>query len=259
MTRQQFITIFAAFILFVGMYFGCETKTIAHKTVEKSRALSAQSTDASLLIEEAKQSITRQQATEIQLLEQEVNRADTDTLKTEALKMVSGKWYDFGFPSIAGYYAEEAANILDNDQAWAIAGSTYAICMKSTKNDKVKEFCSGRAFNAFENAVSLNPTEVTHQVNLALCYTEVPPQDNPMKGIQMLLGLDKKYPNSPLVLNNLASLAIKTGQFDRALNRAQTVLAVEPENKEANCIAAIAYRELGNQDKASLHQVICER
>ena len=260
MTRQQFITIFAAIILFLGMYFGCETKTIAHDSIEKSRALSAQVTDASLLIEEAKQKITRQQATEIQLLEQEVSLAAPDTtVMIEALKAVSGKWYDFGFPSVAGYFAEEIANILDDDESWAIAGSTFAICMKNAQNEKVMEFCSAKAFNAFENAVSLAPANVTHQVNLALCYTEAPPVDNPMKGIQMLLGLDDKYPNTPLVLNNLASLAIKTGQYDRALERAKTVLDIEPENKEANCLAAIAYQEMGEGEKAAIHKALCEK
>ncbi len=257
MTRQQITVITLAILTFLVMYFGCETKTIAHKSIEKSRMLAAEVTDVTLLIQEAKKEMKENQIVEIELLEQEVNQT-IDSSNIDILKKIAGKWYEVGYPAISGHYAEEIAGIVNDADSWSIAGSTYAIGMKNAQDEKIKIFCSERAISSFENAISLDPSNVLHQANLALCYTERPPSDNPMKGIQMLLGLDDKFPNNPVVLNNLATLAIKTGQYDKALARVKSVLQVDPKNKEANCLSAIVYQEMGDAEKASYFKAICE-
>jgi cytochrome c-type biogenesis protein CcmH/NrfG len=83
----------------------------------------------------------------------------------------------------------------------------------------VKAFCNQRAVQAFENAISLNPDNASHRLNLALTYTEMPPEDNPMKGILLLRELQEQYPENTQVLNALGRLAIQTGQYARAVER----------------------------------------
>ena len=105
---------------------------------------------------------------------------------------------------------------------------------------------------AFQNAASLNPTNIEHTINLALCYTENPPADNPMKGTLLLLNLEKANSGNIPVNIQLARLGIKTGQFDKAIARLEKILAKEPDNKRAVCLLAEAYSKSNNAKSAEL-------
>lgn len=249
MTKLQYIVIASAISLFLILYFGCDTKPQAQEALEKTRALAAQSTDINTLLMEAKATLAVKEATNILALEQDLNATVQDSSKVELFKQLSSQWYRLEHPAIAGYYAEEVAHVAETEEAWSIAGTTYSICIQRTEAGKVRDFCTERAVQAFENASSLNPTEVAHKTNLALVYTDNPPQENPMKGILMLVDLNKQYPENVSVLMNLGRLAIKTGQFDRAIVRLEEALRLDADNTNAICLLVKAYQGLGNKTK----------
>lgn len=245
MTKLQWIIIFSAVGLFFLLYFGCDTKTGKQQQLEKTRALQAESTDINVLLKNAKAGLSSSQNGRIFLLEQELAQSEDDSLRIGQLQRLSGAWFDFGHPAIAGHYAQEIAESTGTEESWSIAGTTYTICVQQTAEEKVRDYCTGRAVRAFENAISLNPDQIAHQVNLALVYTENPPQDNPMRGVLMLRELNDAHPNNVLVMNTLARLAIKTGQFDRAIQRLETSLELAPENQNTICLLATAYAGAG--------------
>lgn len=245
MTKLQWIVIFSAIGLFFLLYFGCDTKPEKQQLLEKTRALQAESTDVSVLLRDAKAKLSSSQNGRIFLLEQELNQSEEDSLRSGTLQRLSGTWFDLGYPAIAGYYAQEIAETAGTEESWSIAGTTYTICVQRAEEVKVKEYCTGRAIRSFESAMSLNPDELAHQVNLALVYTENPPADNPMRGVLMLRELNDAHPNNVLVMNTLARLAIKTGQFDRAIQRLERSLELEPENQNTICLLATVYTNAG--------------
>jgi uncharacterized protein HemY len=91
-----------------------------------------------------------------------------------------------------------------------------------------------------------------------LIYAENPPQDNPMKGILMLLDLNKKFPENVGVLVNLGRLGLKTAQFEKAAQRLEKVIVLEPDNRSANCLLIEAYEGLGQKEKVLFYQNKCE-
>lgn len=251
MTKAQYWLCGSALFLFFLLYFGCKTKPPAQQEIEKSRLLNAEQTDVNVLIKEAKAEMTSGQQAEVFLLEEALAESTTDdTLKIETYKQLASKWFSLGHPGISGYYAQEIADAVNDEESWSIAGTTFTICVQRSEVKKVREFCTNRAIQAFESAISLNPDNVQHKVNLALCYTENPPADNPMKGILMLRSLDGENPENALINTSLARLAIQTGQFDRAIQRLQTVLGNEPENNTANCLMGQAYEKAGKAEMA---------
>ena len=250
MTKFQILVVSSMILLFAGMYFGLNTKPKRQKAIEKSRAIEAESTDINALLNDAKSGLSNVESSQIAALELQLNQANTDSVRIEILKELSGNWYRLERVEIAGFYAENIAEIENNDEAWSIAGTTYAIGVQRTNEDKVKRFCFGRAVRAFENAISLNPSNTTHKVNLAVCYAENPLPENPMKGILMLTDLVEKEPDNVLVLTTLGRFAIQTGQFDKAIERLLKVLLLEPENNKANCLLSQAYQGKGNNTEA---------
>ncbi|NUO00627.1 MAG: hypothetical protein HUU01_08425 [Saprospiraceae bacterium] len=257
MTKLQLTAVFSAALLLFVMYFGCETKTKEIQRSEKSRALSSEKTDINLLLKDARSTISEAQHTFVLTLEEQLETANSDSAKVAILKQLSGKWYEFGHPAIAGHYAQNVAELSNSEEAWSIAGTTFGICVQEAKDDIIREFCSKRAIGAFENAVSLNPENITHKVNLALSYAEFPPADQPMKGPLMLLDLNRQQPENVLVLNSLARLAIKTGQFDRALTRLEKAVQLEPENVSSNCLLATVYESLKKTVEAQQYLEKC--
>ncbi len=257
MTRQQYILIGSVTLLFFILYFACETKPPGQQQVEQSRMLQAEATNVNLLMREAHDELPASQLSTIQALQQELSQASGDSARTAVLQQLSGRWYESGYPAIAGHYAQEIAETDGGERAWSIAGTTYAICVQRAVDAKVREFCTQRAIVAFENAISLNPDEVQHQVNLALTYTDSPPPNEPMKGVLMLRELEQTFPESPLVYTTLAQLAIRTGQFERSLQRLNQALEIDPSNLNAICLLAQAHAGAGNATEAQRFDQQC--
>jgi len=250
MTKLQWIVIGAAVALFFIIYFGCETTPKDISALEKSRALASESTDINTLLSEAKLELESIAANELLALEAQLEESLSDTAKVDAYKQLSSKWYELEQPAIAGYYAQQVAELESTEESWSIAGTTYTICIQRTETPKIRDFCTGRAITAFESAISLNPDKISHQVNLALAYTYNPPPENPMKGVLMLRELNQKAPDNVLVLNTLARLAIRTGQYERAIERLEHALSIEPNFTATACLLAQAYEGAGNSAKA---------
>lgn len=71
----------------------------------------------------------------------------------------------------------------------------------------------------------------------------------PMEGIQLLLEVLNEDPNNIEALFYLGDFSLKTGQFDKAIGRFETLVKVQPENSKFWFLLAQAY-EL-NKDNAN--------
>lgn len=238
-------------LLFAGLYFGFDTKTNKQHATEQSRSVQGEATSFETLLADAKEHLSADQANQLGFLEQKVGQAHGNVEKAAALKELSGFWYKFGNVPVAGGYAEQVAEAENTDEAWSVAGGTYFNgIMAAGDNNQIRAYCGGRAVKAFESAASLNPSKVEHRVNLALVYSEVPPPDNPMQAVLMLRDLESKNPQSPSVYNALGRLAIKTNQWDRAVERLEKAWSLDPTNPNTPCLLARAYEGQGNTQKA---------
>lgn len=250
MTKLQLAVFIAAVALLALLYLGFDRKPKTVKDAEKTRVLAVESTDINILLAEAKKTLKVEEANTVLVLEQQLALADNDSLKSNALKELSGGWYRIGKYALAGYFAQQVAELEDTEDAWSIAGTSYAICVQKVEDEKTKQFCTNRAAEAFENATSVNPANLQHQVNLSLVYLENPPKQNPMQGVQILLDLNKKYPKDVLVLLTLARQGMRTGQYEKATERLSNILAIEPDNVDANCLLAQVYEQLNRPQEA---------
>ncbi|MBK8490731.1 MAG: hypothetical protein IPL49_07505 [Saprospirales bacterium] len=121
MSKLQIAVLSSALGLFLLLYFTCETKPPAQKALDQSRALTIERTDVSSLLAEAKSRLSTQGTADILTLEGTLEGADSDsTILAATYKSLSSKWYELGEPAIAGYYAEEVANLEESGQAWGL-------------------------------------------------------------------------------------------------------------------------------------------
>ncbi len=257
--RQQYLFIgIATFVLFV-MYFGCDRVPKNHKhSKENTVASSSEDNEIQQLIEMGKTKLNTEQADLVASLEQQAKITASDTAKSSVLKKLSGAWYRANQKTIAGFFANQVALIDKTENAWNIAGSTLLESIGENEGDGLRKFCTDNASKAFENAIALNPSKVEYQIAAALCFTENPPADNPMKGILMLRDLDTKFPENAQVLFQLAKLAMRTNQYDKAVQRLEQILKKSPNNPDAVCLIGEAYSRKGEDAKAAMFAKKCE-
>ena len=258
MNKAQISAAFAALVLFCGLYFGFDTKNNNQKTIAHSQALQVESTGSDVLLADAKTHLTPAQTAEVAALEEQVTAAPDSLAKVTSLKSLSGYWYRTQQLAVAGVYAEQVAEIERSDSAWSVAGGTFFNGLVGSQDPTIRAFCTEHAVKAFESAASLNPAKVEHRVNLALVYSESPPSDNPMQAVLMLRDLEAKHPDEASVYNALGRLAIKTGQWQRAIDRVEKSWTLNKNNPNTPCLLAKAYEGAGQMDKMADFAKICK-
>ncbi|MBL7806476.1 MAG: hypothetical protein JNN28_01600 [Saprospiraceae bacterium] len=251
MNKAQIATIVAAIVLFSGLYFGFDTKPSKQQAIEKSRSLQGESTSFQSLLEDATAHLTPAQTAQVTELQKQLDASGSEQEKIQLLKKLSGLWYDFGQMPVAGGFAEQVAELENADSSWSVAGGTFFNGLMANQDPIVRQYCAKHAVKAFESAASLAPEKVEHRVNLALVYAENPPPDNPMQAVLMLRDLETKHPESASVYNALGRLAIKTGQWQKAIERLEKSWSLENKNPNTPCLLARAYEGAGNATKAT--------
>lgn len=256
LNKTQFSTIIIAVLAFSVLYFGCDTKSDDLKKADQTRALNMESTSIQNILLDVKKTLTKEQMSIIEALNVEFNNADTDEAKIDLSKRLSSTWYELGQPIIAGHYAEEIAKIEQSEQSWSIAGTSYLLGVKSSQEKKMRDYASSHAITAFESAMSINPDNMDHKINKALCFVENP-VESPMEGIMMLRKLNEDHPNSVKVINQLARLAIRTNQMDKAIERLLVAVGIDSENNTSNCLLAQAYEAKNDATNAKKYAAKC--
>lgn len=258
LNKSQYLTILGSILFFTILYFGCDTKPSEIVAIEKSRAFQLEATGFDNLIREATPKLSTEDAVRFSDLRKVVQNINVeDSILVAGYEDLSSFWYNHEEIALSGYYAEEIAKIKNDEESWAITGTTFASGIAYSEDQKTKDYCSSRAIRAFENALSLNPDNVDHRINIALCYVEnVPPQE-PMKGILQLRELNTAYPSNVSVINNIARLAIRTNQIDRAIERLNQALDIEPDNRLSVCLIADAYQRKGDNTNFELYRLKC--
>ncbi len=257
MQKTHYLVLFSSFLLLLTMYIGCETKAASVKEIAKTRSLIVENTTREVLEMYAKKELASADLLILENLNKDLERNADLNKKAEIARKLSAQWYDLGHPAVAGAYAEMVAEWFPSAEAWSIAGTTFGQAIPEKENEKVRAFAASHAITAFENAVSLAPDDWSNKLNLALVLTEVPPQDNPMKGVKMLLELNSTYPENARILFHLGRLAIQTGQFEKAVERLEKSLNIDDAQPQIYCLLERAYRETSKSELAKLASEKC--
>lgn len=258
MSKIQWIYVAVTAILILGSYFGFETKPPEQKLVEKSRANSFESIDIGKLVRDQKGTLSENDQQYFSSLEALAAATPDDSSQIRIYEQLAGEWYRRGNKVISGHFAEKIANLDNTASRWSITGTTFGAALKSDLEPNTEDYAFDHAVSAFENAVSLDPENLDHRVNLAIMYAEHPIEENPMKGIMMMLELNRQNPESVDILYHLARFGMQTGQYEKAIGRIEKALTIDPDNQKVICLAAKAYRAVNNNEKFAAMNAACE-
>ena len=245
---KQVITI-TAMLALVGFLFTRDVKGLV-KPKEDSKPVATSNTP-SFNIDEASAigmaSISANLAKDITILESAYKNASGTEQVTQA-KQLAQKWDDVEQSTPSAMYLEVVANkepVLSN---WLVAGTRFLKAFDNSVDSLVRSTLLQKANTSFTKAMALDSTNLEAKTGLGI--TIVNGMGAPMKGIMMLREVVEKEPKNLKANMNLGVFAIKSGQFDKAIIRFNTIIKTIKETPDAYFYLGRAYESLGNKTEA---------
>lgn len=249
MNRKQ-IAVIGLVVVLMGLLLSLDIKGLVKEEGEPSGegAEMTQTSDLTLetVSETAKQSLNANLAQQVRDLEERLKVADASE-KIELQKQLAIKWDDVNQPAPSAFYYELLAKETNNYSDWVKAGDLFTNAYQATKDSITQPALVQKAIETYQKALEVQPSSLDAKTGLGVAYVSGTP--NPMQGITLLLEVVKQDPKNAKANLNLGLFSIKSGQFDKAVNRFKTVIEVKP-TPEAWFYMASAYENLGQKGEA---------
>ena len=181
-------------------------------------------------------------------LEQNLAAIHDSSKMTTSLIQLSKVWEHAGQLPLAAFYGSRAAKLENSEKKLTFAAQFFLQLMEDENNPSLHAWEAGEAVSCLEQSQKLNPDNEDTKLALATGYIEG--TGEPMRGVQILLAIVREKPDDIPANMLLGRMAIQSGQFDKAVGRFETVIKLEPENKEAMYFLAQAFEGKGEKKKA---------
>ncbi len=160
---------------------------------------------------------------------------EAEDVNMVALQNLIATYDELRRPTASAFYSEVSAEHSNTVTAWTEAGERFLLNARYMGDQLRKEDWFGRSRSCFEKAVELAPDDLDIQVDLAVCLIEGASFLGiaPMEGIGMLKNVEQRDPENIKALVNLGYFSLRSGQFDRAEERFDRVLEIDPGYGEA--------------------------
>ena len=161
---------------------------------------------------------------------------------------LSRVWERNNINTEAAYYVARAAKLENSEKKLTFAGRNFLQLMEGEVSPSVQVWEAKEAVGCLEQSLKIAPDNEEAKLALATGYIEG--TGEPMKGVQILLAITREKPDDIPANLLLGRMSIQSGQFDKAVGRFETILKLEPDNKEALYYLATAYEGKGDKKKA---------
>jgi tetratricopeptide (TPR) repeat protein len=162
-------------------------------------------------------------------------------------------WKDTGrlFAPFA-WYTAEAARLENSEKSLTFAAHLFLNNLRAEENPGLKNWKALQAKDLFERSLKVNPANDSSEIGLGAVYL-YGSIGSPMEGIQKIRQVADKDPKNIYAQMTLGQASLISGQLDKAIERFDRVLQVQPENLEAVISLADVYERKGDNAKAVVY------
>lgn len=259
MSRSQIIIVVAAIALVAAIFF--LPKVVVDKDDNKEVAASgagvpeghsaddghdhgAEPTGA---VADAHTMATPEQMLELATVRARYNKAADKQQRTLLANELAQAYSEAGKYDSAGYYYQVAAEARPGERSYKRAGDSYFEAFTYAATQERASELGVKARNMYEYVLKNNPSDLDAKTNVAMTYIAT---TNPMQGITLLREVIAADPNNEKALFNLGILSIQSQQYDKAAERFEKLVAVNPDHVEGNFYLAVSLAELGKNEEA---------
>lgn len=264
MNRQQIIYVTAAITaVFLLYFFGrtvpkkVEDDHAGHDHAATSAATAAAGKQAVTLdfptmLGLAKKRLNAQQLQKVTEWENSVVRGDVKNQQIQVYRKLSAFWMDTigAFVPYAKYIAE-AAKLENSEKNLTFAAHLFLRELQTVSEQPLQVWMAKEAKELFEKAFALNPANDSTKIGLGSTYFfGGAGNEAPMRGIALIREAAEKNPQNAFAQYMMGVGSTISGQWPKAIERFEKVLALEPQNLEVILRLADAYKTSGDKVNA---------
>ena len=253
MTKIQWSVFSIAVLIAVGLFAISENHFFGPPSISKvkSEAINTQpalSTDA--ILNQEKTHLTPEQITRLNFLEHGISRGDVKDQQLHIYHQLAVFWRDTAksFKPFA-WYTAEAARLENSEKSLTFAAHLFLDSLFEQNNQQIKQWEAFQAKDLFERSLKLNPNNDSSKVGLGAVYI-YGGISTPMKGIGLIKEVADRDTNNVYAQWTLAQASILSGQLDKAEERLQKLVHLQPKNIDAYLLAGGVAEQMGNKTKA---------
>ncbi|MCX6318431.1 MAG: tetratricopeptide repeat protein [Bacteroidetes bacterium] len=266
MKKPQWITLLAGLVITGALFLFGRTvpekkpvSPVAHSADDghnHSPGIQAFSVDTMLMV--ARKRLSAQQVSRINLLENSITRGDLKDQQLHVFHQLARFWGDSAriFEPYA-WYTAEAARLENSEKSLTFAAQLFLDNLQSEETDAVRQWKALQAKDLFERSLKINPGNDSAQVGLGACYLFGGISEMPMEGIQKIRKVVEKDSTNIYAQMTLVRGLLISGQYEKAINRLQTVNKLNPAYPDALLLLAEVYDQTGDKQNATLNYEKC--
>ena len=182
------------------------------------------------LLRSAKASLDTNALQQLEIIEKVSAQANNQD--TALLDSIGRIWDRNGIPAASAIWFERKAQIVKSETSYLDAAYRYFDSFRMANDSSVQSLLVGKAITNYKKVLEINPNNLNAKTDLGACYADG--TSDPMKGIMLLRDVVAADPNHEMAQYNLGMLSVKSGQLDKAIERFQKVLEINPERSEMN-------------------------
>ena len=238
-SKAQIVAILGAIALLVLLLFA--RKTGAPESTKKSEVAEVESFSMNRYIDSTKKTID---AALLSLIDKQEHVAVDSVVAFDSLSKL---WSAARQMGVDAYYSGKVAAMKNTADNWNKAAGKFYGASRFAKDASVKYFIDN-AIACYTKGIELDSTDLDAKVSLAVCYVQG--TQDPMKGIMLLRGVAAKDSTNINAQLNLGLFAVQSGQYDKAVERFNRILRIDPKYTEAYLYLGQTFANKGDKKKA---------
>lgn len=249
--KQQLLLLCSGFILLSSLYLLGNTTPpkkitpLGDSTVNKNAALTTDD-----IINSAKKNISGNQSSYLAQMENTVVRGDVKEQQIGVYKRLASYWNDtLKHPEIAAFYLGEEAKLESSEKNLNFAARLLLGQLMAETKPAMQTWLATNAKALFEQSLKLNPASDSVKVEIGACFIFGNISSTPMEGILKIKEVVDRDSTNMYAQLLLGLGDIRSAQYDKAVERFETVIRHEPGNLQAIFNLAETFERKG--DKAS--------
>ncbi len=244
--QLRYLFIALSILIATGLFFAPSQINSKPKTTSVEKEAVKEISEEKL-IASAKESLKDEQRRYIAALESQLN---SDSSKLSLYDSLGSAWDEAKVPAASAYYFELKAKRIPTEDNYLKAAYRYFDAFKLTDDSLLRNQLAQKAISSYSSVLEINPNNLNAKTDLGVCYAEG--TGEPMKGIMLLREVVKENPDHEMAQLNLGFLSVKSGQFDKAIERFKKVMVINPKRTDVYYFLGRTYFEAGKQDSALL-------
>ena len=249
MNKAQWITIGIGVLIVAALFMFGRTGPYKNAIAKNFQSIPQSELTTDSILFHAKEILNPTQIQWMNDLEQSVIRGDVKKQKLDVFHQLAHFWKDSAriFEPYAWYEAE-AARLENSEKSLTFAAHLILENLRNEESDQLKRWKALQAKDLFERSLRINDKNDSTIVGLGACYIFGNIAENPMEGILKVRQVVEKDSTNIYAQMVLGQGSLLSGQYDRAIDRFEKVLTLQPVNLEAILLMAEVFER--KEDKA---------